>query len=86
MINEEGKVVTDVDTIKELALAFHKQFFNQDSYWNIFPEVVVKKKLTVEASKWLSRDVTKLEIKEAMFRYILTRLQGQMAIMHLFPK
>jgi len=67
LINEEGKVVTDVDNIKELALAFHKQFFNQDSYWNIFPEVVVKKKLTVEASKWLSRDVTKLEIK-AMFQ------------------
>jgi len=68
LITEEGKAVTDINTINELAPAFYKQLFYQDSYWNIFPQVVVKRNLTVEASTWLSRDVTNLEVKEAMFQ------------------
>ena len=51
-----------------MAHAYYKQLFNQDSYWTIFPEVVVKKKLTAVAATWLSRDVPNEEIKAALHR------------------
>jgi len=68
LINEDGKSVTDLQSIKSLAPAYYKQLFHQDSYCNVFPEVVVKKTLTREAANWISRDVSFLEIKSALFQ------------------
>jgi len=68
LINEDGKSVTDLQSIKSLAPAYYEQLFNQDSYWNVFPEAVVKKKLTREAANWISRDVSSLEIKTALLQ------------------
>ena len=66
LITEEGEAVTNINTIKEMAPAYYKQLFNQDSYWTIFPELVVKKKLTAVAATWPSRDVSNEEIKVAL--------------------
>ena len=44
------------------------KLFNQNSYWCVFPELIVKRKLTNEASQWLSRNVSNDEIKAALFQ------------------
>ena len=54
MINGDGKSVTDLQSIKSLAPAHYKQLFHQDSYWNV--------------ANWISRDVSFLEIKSALFQ------------------
>lgn len=55
LINEEGETISNLSTIKELAPAFYEKLFNQDSYWTVFPEVIIKRKLTIEATSWISR-------------------------------
>ena len=67
LISSNGEAVTDMQTIKTLAPVFYEKLFNQQSYWNVFLDVVVKK-LTSTASTWLSRDINTLEIKEALFQ------------------
>ena len=66
MISEEGIATTDLNSIKLVAPLYYEKLFNQDTYW--IPEVIVKRKLILEASYWLSRDVTYSEIKTAMFQ------------------
>ena len=58
LITEEGEAVFNTSSIEELAPAYYEKLFNQSSYWNVFPEVIVKKKLTSRASQWLRRNVT----------------------------
>ena len=66
LISEEGIATTDLNSIKLVAPLYYEKLFNQDTYW--IPEVIVKRKLILEASYWLSRDVTYSEIKTAMFQ------------------
>jgi len=68
LITEEGKVVTDMNLIKDLAPTYYENLFNKDHYWNTFPEVMVKKKLTDQASNWLGGDMSNMEIKIALFQ------------------
>jgi len=63
LINDKGEVLSKLSIIKDLASSFYEKLFHQASYWNVFLEVIVKKKLTSEAASWLSRDVSDVEIK-----------------------
>ena len=47
---------------------FYQKLFNQDSYINYFPDLVVKKILTNETKDRLVRPFTKGETKAALFQ------------------
>ena len=66
LINDKGEAATDIGSIKAEAPAFFESLLNQSSYWNVFPELIVKRRLTDEASKWLSRNVSNEEIKQVL--------------------
>jgi len=86
LISEEGVAVSDMNVIKGLAPAYYENLFNQSSYWTVFPQVLVKKKLTSRASQWLSRKVTSQEIRMLFFKCIQRRLQVQMVSMLSFSR
>jgi len=46
LISVTGLPITDEKELREIAPRFYKNLCNMDSYWNIFPRLVVKKKLT----------------------------------------
>jgi len=50
LICPTGESVSNTASLKAMAPAFYKKLFNQEHYWNVFPRVVVKKKLTLQAS------------------------------------
>ena len=68
LINEDGNPVTDSAAIKVEAPAYFEKLFNQRSYWNVFPELIVKRRLTNEASQWLSRNISNVEIQVTLFQ------------------
>ena len=43
VLNGDGELIHDVDTIRSLAPKFYQKLFNQDNYIVSFPELVVKK-------------------------------------------
>lgn len=68
LFDGEGRAATDIIKLRNEAVDFYDKLYNQDSYWNYFPELTVKRKLTPEAAAWLIRDVTDNEIKSTMFQ------------------
>jgi len=59
-----------------MAPSFYEMLFTASNYWNVFPKVTVKKKLTFQASRWLSRDVNVGEIKIALFQMNHSKTPG----------
>jgi len=57
-----------MNSIRTAAPEYYNKLFNQDHYWNVFPKLIVKKKLTLEARQWLTKEVTSVEIKKTMFQ------------------
>ena len=53
LITESGVFVSNPATLKKVAPAFYQKLFNHNGYWNVFPRVVARKKLTVNAALWL---------------------------------
>lgn len=50
LISESGTQVSATETLKAMALDFYNKLFNHSGYWNVFPKLVVKKKLTYAAA------------------------------------
>jgi len=68
LITEKGDAIVDLYRIKGLTPAYYEKLFNQNIYWNVFPEVIVKKKLTPDVSHWTGKDISPLKIKTALFQ------------------
>lgn len=68
IFDKDGKAATDILKLRDDAANFYYQLYNQDSYWDFFPELTVKRKLTSEAAAWLIRDVKDEEIKSTVFQ------------------
>ena len=51
-----------------MAPEYFFKLFNQNSYINVFPKLIVGKHLTVDAQSWLTRSVTMEEIKTVVFK------------------
>jgi len=66
LINENGVSVFDPAALKELAPAYYQYLFNHKGYWNVFPKVVARKKLTTKAASWLEKPVTSSEIHKSL--------------------
>jgi len=76
LIDANGAHLKDLTEIREAAPEYYNELFSQDSYWNVFPKLVVKRKLTPEARKWLIRPVTKEEVKQAVFQLNAEKAPG----------
>jgi len=68
LINAQGSLLTDISEIRQAAPECYEELFSQNNYWNVFPNLVVKRKLTVKAGGWLIRPVLKEEVKRAVFQ------------------
>ena len=68
LVDDHGNAMTDIIKLRTQAPEYYNQLYNQDSYWNIFPKLTVKRKLSVAAATWLIRDVSDAEIKDTMFQ------------------
>ena len=66
LLKSDGLPMTDIEEIKQQAPLFFEDLFTQDSYWTSFPDIIVRKKLTEKAKTWLIREVTDLEIEDAL--------------------
>ena len=66
LINDKGEMVTNMIEIKTEAPAFFERRFNQTCYWNVFPQLIIKRKIIKSASSWLSRNVANKEITDAL--------------------
>ena len=60
-------LISDMYSLRTHAPQFYEELFNQQDYWNIFPDLVAKRVLTAEASDWLIRKVEYKEIKAGLF-------------------
>ena len=57
-----------MEQLRTMAPTYFSNMFNQNSYLNIFPNLVVWKHLTGEAQSWLVRYVTREEIRGTLFQ------------------
>ena len=48
-----------------MAPDFYNKLFNHTGYWNVFPKLVAKRKLTFDTAAWLDRYVSANEIHQA---------------------
>lgn len=46
---------------------FYQHLFNQSDYWNAFPSITVKRKLSDRATSWPEPPVSDEEIKHVLF-------------------
>jgi hypothetical protein len=68
LVDHEGNAMTDITKLRTQAPQFYHQLYNQDSYWNVFPKLIVKRKISPGAAEWLIREVTDMEIKSTLFQ------------------
>ena len=66
LINDAGNQVSDSEALKSLAPTFYKQLFNHTDFWNVFPKLVAKKRLTPEAATWMDRPISDTQIYTAL--------------------
>jgi len=85
-INIEGLTVANEDKLKESATLFYEELFNTDSYNSIFPELIIKKKLTQKATQWLTRPVSDKEVKKAVFQFNVDEAPGVDGIIPIFVR
>ena len=50
-------LIAYMSSLRTQAPRFYEELFNQQDYWNIFPDLVAKRVLKAEASDWLIRKV-----------------------------
>lgn len=60
--------MSDLNQIRSLAPDYFSTIFNQNSCWSIFPKLIAKRKLTIEAVNWLKGQVSDEEIKKVIFQ------------------
>ena len=68
LYTDSGACATDVEQLRIMAPEYFFKLFNQNSYINVFPKLIVGKHLTVDAQSWLTRSVTMEEIKTVVFK------------------
>jgi len=68
LFDKEGKAATDISKLRDDASSFYDQLYNQESYWDSFSHLIVKRRLTSDTAAWLVREVTDMEIKSTMFQ------------------
>lgn len=47
LVGQEGNPSTDITKLRMDAPDFYNNIYNQDTYWNIFPKRILKRKLSV---------------------------------------
>ena len=67
LISDNGSPISNHQELKDMASEFYKKLFNHTGYWNLFPKLVPKRRLTAEAATWMERDVNAKEIQKAVF-------------------
>jgi mannosylglycoprotein endo-beta-mannosidase len=67
LLKDDGSSLDNYEIFNS-APSFYKTLFNQESYWNTFPKLVVKKFLTERSQSWLIREISTTEVKEALFQ------------------
>jgi len=55
LISDTGIHISNLPTLREMAAEFYKNLFNHAGYWNVFPKLVAKKRLTPDVAAWLDR-------------------------------
>jgi len=68
LYTDTGSCVSDMYQLRNLAPEYFSKIFNQSSYLNVFPKLVVRKHLTADAQNWLIREVTREGIMAALFQ------------------
>jgi len=66
LISDTGTHISNLPTLREMAAEFYKNLFNHAGYWNVFPKLVAKKRLTPDVAAWLDRYVSAKEIHQAV--------------------
>jgi len=85
-IAPDGSYTTDIQQIKVAVPQFYEALFNHHSYWNVSPKLMVKRRLTQEASSWLVEEVSAQEIKMVIFQCNPHKTPALMVLMQLFIK
>lgn len=68
LVDHDRNPTSDIIKLRTQAPTFYQQHYNMDSYWNVLPKLVVKRKLSPQAARWLVREVTDEEIQSNMFQ------------------